>query len=231
MAKTFRCDVLTWAQVTRLAHRLATLVRESGFEPDVIVAIARGGTVPARLLADALDVMALSSVRVVHYLAGARRQRRARLVEPLHVAVQGKRVLVVDDVADSGETYEVACRHIARARPKGLRTAALHCKRGSAFVPDFFAETLTRWRWISYPWARDEDIRGFVRRMHPRPANAAVATRRLAREFGMRVPRRQVAVALRLQSLSGKAPPETAARRARARRASAGTRSRRRTRR
>ena len=227
-----RCDVVSWARVVRLARRLALMIRASGFAPDLIVAIARGGYVPARLLADYLGIMALTGVRVVHYTAGARRQRRARLVEPLRVAVRGQKVLVVDDVADSGETYEVACRHIARARPAAIRTAALHYKAPSRFVPDYYAETLTEWRWINYPWARIEDIGGFIARMRPRPTDAASATRRLAREFGMRVPRTVVADALRLQrGLVSRRQRGTARRAAPVRRASAKKRSRRRTRR
>jgi hypoxanthine phosphoribosyltransferase len=231
MAKAMQCDMVSWARVVRLARKLAFVIHASGFTPDLIVAIARGGYVPARLLADYLGVMALTGVRIVHYTAGARRQRRARLVEPLPVAVRGKRVLVVDDVADSGETYELACRHIARARPAAIRTAALHYKTGSRFVPDYCAETQGAWRWINYPWARIEDIGGFIERLRPRPADAATAARRLAREFGMRVPRSLVADALRLRGrpASG-ARRETGRRAAPARRAPARTRSRHRTR-
>jgi hypoxanthine phosphoribosyltransferase len=204
MATTFRCDVISWAQVARLARRLAFEIADADYRPEVIVAIARGGYVPARLLADALGVMALSDMRIVHYGPGARRRRRARIVEPLSVPVAGRRVLVVDDVADRGDTYRLACRHIARRKPAAIRTAALHYKVGSRFVPDFYAAKLTAWRWINYPWARYEDIGGFIARMRPRPANVAAAARRLDREFGMRVPRAQVADALRLMAT---APP------------------------
>lgn len=198
MATRFRCDVVSWAQVMRLARRLAFAITAAGYRPDAIVAIARGGYVPARLLADALGVMALSAMRIVHYGPGARRQRRARIVEPLAVPVAGRRVLVVDDVADRGDTYRLACRHIARHRPAAIRTAALHYKTGSRFEPDFYAAELTAWRWINYPWARIEDIRGFIARLRPRAANAAAAARRLEREFGLRVPPSLVVDALRL---------------------------------
>lgn len=198
MATRFRCDVVSWAQVARLARRLAFAITAAGYRPDVIVAIARGGYVPARLLADHLGVMALTGMRIVHYGPGAHRQRRARIVEPLAVPVAGRRVLVVDDVADRGDTYRLACRHIAHHRPAAIRTAALHYKVGSRFEPDFYAAKLTAWRWINYPWARIEDIGGFIARMRPRAPNVAVATRRLDREFGMRVPRALVADALRL---------------------------------
>lgn len=226
-----RTEVLSWLQVTRLVRQLAFDIRSSGFAPDVIVAIARGGYVPARLLADYLGVTALTAVRVVHYAAGARRQRQARLVEPLPVRVRGRKVLVVDDVADTGDTYVVACRHLARAGPAAIRTAALHTKHGSRFLPDYFAKTLTTWRWINYPWARIEDIGGFIDRMRPRPLGVAEAARRLVREFGMQVPRHLVDDTLRLRALTAPVRRETVARGARARHASSGTRSRRRTRR
>lgn len=196
MKSKFRCEVVSWNRVERLARALAHAIRASGFQPDLIVAIARGGYVPARLLADALGSMALTSVRIVHYMAGARRQRRARLVEPLRVTVAGRRVLVVDDVADTGDTYVLAMQHIARGKPAIIRSAALHYKVGARFVPDYYAARLTAWRWINYPWARLEDIAGFLDRMRPRPATVAEATRRLAREFGMRAARAAVAEVL-----------------------------------
>lgn len=198
MATTVRCEVVSWAQVTRLARRLAFAIAAAGYRPDVIVAIARGGYVPARLLADYLGVTAVTGMRIVHYGPGAHRRRRARIVEPLQVAVDGQRVLVVDDVADRGDTYRLARRHIGQRKPAAIRTAALHYKVGSRFVPDFYAARLTAWHWIDYPWARIEDIGGFIVRMRPRPASAAVAVRRLEREFGMHVPRASVGDALRL---------------------------------
>jgi hypoxanthine phosphoribosyltransferase len=227
MKSKFRCDVVSWSRIERLARDLAHAIRASGFQPDLIVAIARGGYVPARLLADALGVTALTGLRIVHYTAGARRQRRARLVEPLRIAVTGQRVLVVDDVADTGDTYVVAMQHIARRQPAVVRSAALHYKVGARFVPDYYAARLTAWRWINYPWARLEDIDGFLARMRPPPETVAEATRRLAREFGMRVARSVVA-----EVFSGMGRPasprrhETVRRGGSVPRAPAGTRSR-----
>lgn len=229
MKSKFRCDVVSWSRIDRLARAVAHAIRASGFQPDLIVAIARGGFVPARLLADALGIMAVTSVRIVHYRAGARRQRRARLVEPLRVAVAGRRVLVVDDVADTGDTYVLAMQHIRRGKPAIVRSAALHYKVGARFQPDYYAARLVAWRWINYPWARLEDIAGFLDRMRPRPATIAEATRRLAREFGMRVARTAVA-----EALTGMGRPARSQRRETVRRGGptprvpAGTRSRRR---
>lgn len=231
MARKFRCRRVSWGEVQRLARRLALAIRADGFRPDLIVAIARGGYVPARLLADYLGIMRLASFRVAHYAAGARARRRARVVEPLAAAVAGRRVLVVDDVADSGDTWIVALRHLARRRPLAVRTAALHYKAGSRFEPDYYAARLKEWRWLIYPWARLEDTQGFLARLTPRPATAAVAAQRLARAFGLHVSRGLIADALRFTDPAAvrRPPPAgTGARGARAPRRRAGTRSRRR---
>lgn len=189
MSRAFQCELVPWRRVTALTRRLAQRITAAGFAPDVIVAVARGGYVPARLLADYLDVMELASLRVEHYTAGARKRRHARVVQPLNIALAGRRVLIVDDVADTGDTFVLARAHVATRRPAAVHTAALHYKIGSVFEPDFYAERLATWRWINYPWARIEDIAGFIARLRPRPATAAVAARRLAREFGLRAPR------------------------------------------
>ena len=85
-----RCELVTWGQVYRLAWRLADLIRQSGFAPDLIVAVARGGYVPARLLCDFLDIYDLVSIRIAHYEAGSYRNPTARLASPLPLDVRGR---------------------------------------------------------------------------------------------------------------------------------------------
>jgi hypoxanthine phosphoribosyltransferase len=189
MARPFQCELVPWRRVTSLTRRLAQRITAAGFAPDLIVAIARGGYVPGRLLADYLDVMDLVSIRVEHYTAGAHKRRQARVVQPLNIVLAGRRVLIVDDVADTGDTFVLARAHVAARHPAAVRTAALHFKTSSGFEPDFFAERLTAWRWINYPWARIEDIAGFIARLRPRPTTVTAATRRLDHEFGLRAPR------------------------------------------
>ena len=74
--QSMRCELLTWQHFLKLARELAYQVRDSGYQPDLIIAIARGGLMPARLLSDYLDVADLASFRIVHY-RGAEQNRRA----------------------------------------------------------------------------------------------------------------------------------------------------------
>lgn len=181
------CELLSWARCQRLSRVLAAKVRQSGFRPEIIVAIGRGGWMPGRVLSDLLGVMDLTEFKVEHY-RGARRAPEAHVRYPLAAPVVGRRVLLVDDVSDTGDTYRVALAHLcAHGEPAQVLTAALHHKTVSTFTPDVYAARVVRWRWLIYPWAVAEDLAGFVRGMTPRPADPAAIAARLHAEHGLRV--------------------------------------------
>jgi len=182
------CERVEWDRVEDFIALLARRIRADGFAPDLIVAIARGGFVPARLLADHLDVFDMDSIKIEHY-QGVNRQQMARLRYPLAAEVEGRRILVVDDVSDSGETFELALSHIrSKGEPAQLRTAALHHKETSSYRPHFHAGRLEQWRWLIYPWAVMEDLRSLFEAMQPRPATPEEFARRLEKDHGIRFP-------------------------------------------
>ena len=183
------CELVSWARCQRLCRVLAANVRQSGFRPEVIVAIGRGGWMPGRVLSDLLGVMDLTEFKVEHY-RGARREPEARVRYPLSAPVAGRRVLLVDDVSDTGETYRVALQHLqAGGAPSQVLTAALHHKTVSSYQPDVYAARVVRWRWLIYPWAVVEDLAGFVVAMTPRLADPAAIAERLRAEHGLSVTR------------------------------------------
>lgn len=187
--RPLRCETISWGEVHRLTHRLAAALTAADYLPDAIVAIGRGGYIPARLLADLLDIFDLSSFKIEHYTEGARRTPRARVRYPLCAELAGKRVLIVDDVSDTGETFALALEHVrSRAKPCEIRTAALHHKTVSSFEPDYYAHRITKWRWLVYPWALVEDTSGFITRLQPIPTTRDEAAMRLAQEFGLHIP-------------------------------------------
>jgi len=187
MNPPFRCELVTWGRVHGLCRGLAREVRAARFRPDMIVAIGRGGWVPGRVLADLLGLMDLASIKVEHY-RGARKSPTALVTQPLAVDVGGRRILVVDDVSDSGDTFHATMAHLYRgAQPAAVRTVTLHHKVVSSFVPDFYGQKIVKWRWIIYPWALAEDLSAFARELQPPPASPAELDRRLAEERGIRV--------------------------------------------
>jgi hypoxanthine phosphoribosyltransferase len=187
MIQQFRCELISWATVKHLSHNLAIKIRNASFEPDVVVAIARGGYVPARLLCDCLNLTDLKSIRIAHYKAGAQKQQKAKLVESLCRDLGGRNVLLVDDVSDSGDTLELARQHMVEYNAGPIRTAVLHHKQTSTVKPDFYAQRIIKWRWIIYPWAVVEDLTGFIDRMPNRPANSGEAVKLLQKHWGLRI--------------------------------------------
>lgn len=197
MLGAMRCELVSWERFDTLACRLARTVRAAGYQPDVIVAIARGGYMPARVVADHLGVFDLADLRIEHY-RGTRKAAGAFVRYPLTAAIDGRRVLLVDDVSDSGETFEVALRHLnGRGRAAELRTAVLHHKTASRFTPDYHAERVREWRWITYPWALMEDLHSLLQALDPPPRSVADAARRLRERHGIDVPPAALDEALR----------------------------------
>jgi hypoxanthine phosphoribosyltransferase len=188
-APTLRVEVITWGAVTRLASRLAGTIRAAAYHPDLVVAIARGGYIPARLLCDHLSLYNLTSLRIAHY-TGAEINGQARIVSPLATDIKDKRILLVDDVSDSGDTLALALEHLKALAPQELRLAVLQHKVNASIVPDFYAQKIIHWRWITYPWALVEDLGGFLRAMQPVPATPEQAAACLAQQYGISVPRK-----------------------------------------
>jgi hypoxanthine phosphoribosyltransferase len=192
MTAGLRCQLVSIETVYELAYDLARRVREDHFIPDLVVAISRGGFTPARVLCDVLGIFNLTSIRVVHYRMAATKEQTAHVEYPLCIPVAGLRVLVVDDVNDSGDTLQVACGHLESLGSTEVRTAVLHEKTSSPIRADYVAAAVTEWRWLIYPWAVVEDVGGFLRQMSPPPVDVAEAADRLAADYDLKVPEQQL---------------------------------------
>ncbi|MGR8942506.1 MAG: phosphoribosyltransferase, partial [Gammaproteobacteria bacterium] len=153
MSQAVQCQMLTWEQIYHLARLLSRRIRESNYRIDLMVAIGRGGYIPARILSDMLGVSNLTGFKIEHY-RDIRKTQQAVVRYPLTADVAGKNVLLVDDVTDTGDTFDAAIEHIRqRGAFKEIRTAALIHKTVSRFVPDYYADCLAEWRWQIFPWA------------------------------------------------------------------------------
>jgi len=187
MPEQLRCELISWSEVERLCQHLAGLIRESGYRPDLVIAIGRGGYVPARLMCDWLHIMGLTSIKVEHYLSGANRQEEAVIRYPLKADIRGLRVLVVDDVNDTGDTLEAATQHLQAFQPGEIRTAVMHHKAVTHFDADYSAGKIVKWRWLIYPWAVNEDVSAFLERLTPAPESLEDAQQLLARQFNIKI--------------------------------------------
>lgn len=159
--------LVSWEEIVEWSRGLAGIIRRSGWRPDVIVAIARGGYVPARLLCDFLGIENLLSIQSQHWTEAAKAEERAVLRFPYKVDLSGRRALLVDDIVDTGETMIVAERYIrGNWSPSELRTAALQWISPIAKIrPDYYYIEVKEWVWFQYPWTRLEDVASFIKRI------------------------------------------------------------------
>jgi hypoxanthine phosphoribosyltransferase len=155
-----RCRQATWAEVERWADRLEGLVRSARHMPETLVGLTRGGWVPARMLSDRLGVKRVVSIRAQHWGVTATPDGVASLSEGLSGPVRGERVLIVDDITDTGESLALAVEHVRTAGAQQIETATFLHIPHSKIVPTYFAEEIPRdaWVWIVFPWNYWEDL-------------------------------------------------------------------------
>lgn len=150
-------EVLTWETFGVAARELAQQVYDSGFRPDVVVAIARGGLVPGGAVAYALGTKGVGTLNVEFYTDIGQTLEDPRVLPPLMDTsdLPGAHVLVVDDVADSGRTLALVMEMLA-AKGAEARSAVLFTKARSIVRPDY------SWKdtdlWITFPWSAQPAI-------------------------------------------------------------------------
>jgi hypoxanthine phosphoribosyltransferase len=160
----FECEVMGWDNFQRLAEETAREIVESSYEPDFIVGLARGGWVLSRVLCDCLGVKDLVSLKVEHWGVTATPDGKARIKYPFDVDLTGHKVLVVDDITDTGQSMFVAMDYVKTLNPLEVRTAALLHITGSEFIPDFYGNEIC-WRWVIFPWNYVEDMCNIIQKM------------------------------------------------------------------
>ncbi len=154
---------LSWDDIQRLVEVVAGKIQASGFRPDIIVAISRGGFDPARILCDQLSIRSLASVQVEAYDGMVKRPEPV-VVLPVNADLKGKKALLVDDVSDSGASIIKARNHIKKKGALEVRIATIHIKPWSRFIPDYYAESVDEW--VVYPWELKEcllEVAGKIR--------------------------------------------------------------------
>ena len=150
-------EILTWPLFGEATRELAQTIADSGFRPDIVLAVARGGLTVAGALAYALAVKNCFAMNVEFYTGVEERLEVPVVLPPTLdlVDVRGLKVLVADDVADTGKTLElvrdVIAEHVAEAR-----CAVLYQKSRSVIDAEYV------WRhtdkWINFPWSSERPV-------------------------------------------------------------------------
>ena len=152
-------EILTWERFGEAARELAQQIVDSGYEPDVMLSITRGGLLPAGAIAYALDQKNIHIINVEFYTGVDSRLDEPAVLPPLldTDALHGLAALVVDDVADTGETLRMV-RDFCEAHVSETRTAVLYEKPQSVVKCDYVWKRTAEW--ISFPWSSEPPLVG-----------------------------------------------------------------------
>jgi hypoxanthine phosphoribosyltransferase len=145
-----------WDEIYQMLLDLAQQIKKDQYKPEIIVGVSRGGWPPARVMSDLLQNPNLANMKVEFYKDIGVRNKEPRITQPVTMEVVGKRVLVVDDVSDTGRSLRVVANHLRRKPVKELRVCTVYMKPKSIFRPDYYAGTTSKW--IIFPWERLEAV-------------------------------------------------------------------------
>jgi uncharacterized protein len=149
---------MTWAELGTGARDLAAQIVADGFEPDLILGIARGGLLISGALSYALDVKNAFTMNVEFYTGVDERLPVPMLLPPVPdlVDLHDARVLIADDVADTGQTLKLVKDFLA-GRIGEVRVAVLYEKPRSIVNCEYVWRRTDRW--IDFPWSADPPLR------------------------------------------------------------------------
>jgi hypothetical protein len=143
---------MSWEDLGAAVEDLARQIQDSGFAPDAVLALARGGLPAAGALAYALGVKNMATLNIEFYTGVDERLDEPLLLPPVPdlALLRAERLLVVDDIADTGRTLKLASEFCAEHVPEVL-TAVLYEKPQSVVHSDFVWRRTDRW--INFPWS------------------------------------------------------------------------------
>jgi hypoxanthine phosphoribosyltransferase len=159
-ANKLELTIPSWNQIYSLLLELAEAIRKSRFKPDVIVGVSRGGWIPARIMSDLLENPKLVNVATEYYVGVAETKYKPMLTQQVSLPVKDKKVLVVDDVADTGESLKLVKAHLKKQGASEIMIATIYYKPRSITVPHYYQKETSSW--IIFPWDRKEVVKKVV---------------------------------------------------------------------
>ena len=145
----------SWADRIEGINAIGESILASSWTPTAILAITRGGLIPATILAYMLDVRRIHTVRVQHYdNRNNRLESGPQFVEETRpfgaLDIHTERLLIVDDIIDTGETLKLV-RRAAHDHADEVKVAALYVRSDQKRSADWYWKIADKW--VVFPWA------------------------------------------------------------------------------
>ena len=179
MKSELEFEVPTWNQIYDMLLNLTEKIRKNGFKPDIIVGVSRGGWPPARVLSDLMGNSNLANVRAEFYLGVAETKEEPVLTQQVSMEVAGKKVLVVDEVADTGKSLKLVKEHIIEKGATEVKIATVYYKPWSIVKPDYYERETSCW--IVFPWEIKETVRKLAKKCREKRKSIEEETAKLVK--------------------------------------------------
>jgi hypoxanthine phosphoribosyltransferase len=157
----FDCWLPSWDEIYENIKEIAKKIKKDRYKPDIVFALSRGGFVPGRVICDLMIIKDLVSIKVDHWGITATKDGKAHLRYLINADLSGKKVLIVDDITDTGESMIVAKEFVEKLNPEEIKTAAIFHIKTSKFIPDYYSKEID-WVWVIWPWNCVEDLCNIV---------------------------------------------------------------------
>ncbi|WP_455143024.1 phosphoribosyltransferase [Candidatus Hodarchaeum mangrovi] len=148
----------SWDFIEELTVKLYYSIIQDNFIPDIIAGISRGGLVPARIISDLFlsqgRKVTLSIMQIGFYAGIAKTEKEPIIYQDLPGRIHGRRILLLDDVADTGVSLEFALQYLMMKKPIEVRVGTLYWKPWSSFKPQYYVEETSDW--IIFPHEKFE---------------------------------------------------------------------------
>ncbi len=150
-------EVMTWEELGEGARALAEAVHDDGYRPDMVLAIARGGLLVAGAVSYALDVKNTYTMNVEYYTGVDERLPVPMILPPVPdlIDLDEARILIADDVADTGHTLALV-KDFCAGKVAEVRCAVLYEKPQSSVHCEYVWRRTDRW--IVFPWSAAEPV-------------------------------------------------------------------------
>lgn len=150
---------LSWLQMHRDCLELYQ-DKVRGTNIDIIVSVVRGGAIVARIFSGLLDATPISNITLTSY-QGIQKLSKPIITEEPTRNFQGKQVLIVDEVSDTGATFDIVVPYFQKKKAKNIYTLAPYIKPHTSFIPDFWQRNIDAW--IVFPYEIRETYEGFIK--------------------------------------------------------------------
>lgn len=150
MSEDMKFEVPTVSEIYDYIAEIASEIKSSDIKIDSIIGIARGGMVPARFISDFLLIPDIKIVYAGFYIGPKKHMDKPIIYTPLEESLEGKNVLIVDDVADTGETIIAVIDHLKEKGAENIYVAVIYVKPWNKAPIDFYAKETDAW--IVFPW-------------------------------------------------------------------------------